>query len=109
MRTVSVSEGRKQFSTLINWADENGKDVIVQNYGEPKAVIISIEDYELLQDAREKARLRAAVEELKAIAKEVRGRNPQFTPEEADKIADEITREAIQSLIDKGEITFEAE
>lgn len=107
MKTISISDGRKQFSSVINWAEQNQDDVIVQSRGQSKAVIIPFADYELLQQARERARKRKAIEELKAIAQRVRAANPDMTAEQADQIGEEVTREAIENLVNKGEVVFE--
>lgn len=107
MKTVSVSEAREQFSSFINWTEQNQDDVIIQNRGQAKAVLIPYDDYRLLQTAREQQRKLDAIAELKQIAQEVRSRNPIMTPSEADEIADQITREAIDNLVTKGKVIFE--
>ena len=107
MKTISISDGRKQFSSVINWTEQNQDDVIVQSRGQSKAVIIPFVDYELLQKARERARKKKAIEELKAIAHRVRAANPAMTAEKADQIGKEVTREAVENLVRKGEVVFE--
>lgn len=107
MKTVSVSEAREQLSSIINWATTNQDDVVIQNRGDAKAVLIPYPDYELLKAARENQRKADAIAELKAIAQEVRNRNASMTTDEVEQLADEVSREAVQSLIDKGKVTFE--
>lgn len=106
MKTVSVSEAREQLSSVINWAAENQDDVVIQNRGQARAVIIPYTDYRLLQTAREQQRKQAAIAELQQIANEVRQRNQALSSAEADAIADEITREAIDSLIGQDKVAF---
>ncbi|MCR4318458.1 MAG: type II toxin-antitoxin system Phd/YefM family antitoxin [Planctomycetes bacterium] len=53
--TVSIAEGKKDFSKLINEAAENHEDIVVTKRGKPVAVIVSFEDYKL--DARHRAYL----------------------------------------------------
>ena len=107
MKTVSVSEAREQFSSFIKWAEQNQDDVVIQNRGKSRAVIIPYVDYRLLQSAREQQRKQEAIEELKQIAQEVRSRNQKISPNEADCIADEVTREAIDNLVIQGKVDFE--
>ena len=107
MKTISVSDGRKQFSSVINWAEQNQDDVIVQSRGQSKVVIIPFVDYALLQEARERTRKREAIEELRAIAQRIRVANPDITANEADRIGKDVTREAIENLVKKGEVIFE--
>lgn len=108
MRTISVTTAREQFSSVINWAEQNQADVIVQNRGKTKAIIIPVVDYELLQEARALRKKRKAIEALKKVAQEVRAANPDVTSEEADRIGRDVTRDAVESLVAKGKIAFEA-
>lgn len=107
MKTVSISEAREQFSSVINWAEKNNDDVIIENRGRAKAVLIPFADYELLQEAREKQRKAAAIAELKQIAAEVRSRVKNINADKAEALADEVTREAISSITENGDINFE--
>jgi prevent-host-death family protein len=107
MKAVSVSEAREQFSSFINWTTQNQDDVIIQNRGQAKAVLIPYADYRLLQIAREQQRKKEAIEELKQIAQAVRSRNQIMTSNEAERVADEVTREAIDSLMAQGKVIFE--
>lgn len=108
MKTVSVSEAREQLSSVINWAAENQDDVVIQNRGQARAVIIPYTDYQLLQAAREQQRKQAAIAELQQIADEVRRRNQEMSSTEADAVGDAITREALDGLIAQSKVVFEA-
>lgn len=107
MRTASVSETRQQLSTFLRLVKGDGEDVLIQSRGKAEAVIIPFEDYKLLQDAREKRRRRQAIEELKQIALEVGARNEAMSRNDAEEIADQITKEAVRNLIDQGKVTFQ--
>ncbi len=98
IKTVSVSETRQQLSSFLNWIRDNQNDVVIQNRGQAEAVIIPYEDYALLQDAREQRRRQMALDELRQIALAVSANNEQMTAVEADELADEIVREAIENL-----------
>lgn len=107
MKTASVSETRQNLSPLLNWIKETNKDVVIQNRGEAEAVIIPISDYELLREARENRRRREAIAELMRIAAEVGKQNEGLSAAETAVIADEITREALGSLITQGKVKFQ--
>ena len=107
MKTASVSETRQQLSSFLNLVKGEQEDVVIQNRGRAEAVLIPFTDYELLQKARERRRRRQAIEELERIALEVGGRNKDMSREEAEKIADEITREAIDNLVKQGKVKFQ--
>lgn len=98
IKTVSVSETRQQLSAFLNWVKENRQDLVIQNRGQAEAVIIPYDDYALLQEARERQRRQAALDELQQIAQAVQARNADMRAEEADEAADEIVREAIENL-----------
>lgn len=108
MKMVSVSEARKQLSAVVNWAAQNNDDVVIQNRGQAQAVIIPYADYQLLKEAREQQRRAAAIAELKRLAQAVRQTTPPLSEQEADALADEVTRDAIDTLIADGKVSFES-
>jgi prevent-host-death family protein len=107
MKTVSISEAREQFSAVVKLAQQGKEDVVIENRGRPEAVIISYSDYEVLQQARENERRKKAIQALQRIADEVGSRNKDMSEEEADRVADEITREAIDNMVKKGTVSFQ--
>lgn len=96
----SISETRRQLSHHLKAIVQQGEDVIIHNRGRNEAVIISMESYRLLEEARELRRRQNALNRLKVIA-ERNIATYSVSPEEADKVADEITREAIDRLNEK--------
>ena len=107
MKTASVSETRQKLSSFLNWIKNSQNDVVIQNRGQAEAVIIPFTDYDLLQEARERRRRQQAVGELRQIAQEVSARNNRMTQDEAQEIADAITDEAINNLVNKGQVIFQ--
>lgn len=106
MKKVSISEAREQFSAVVKLAKQGKEDVVIQNRGQPEAVIISYSDYEMLQQARENERVKKAIQALQQIANEV-GNRTQMTQQEANQLADEITREAVSRMVEKGQVSFQ--
>ncbi|MDA0242422.1 MAG: type II toxin-antitoxin system Phd/YefM family antitoxin [Chloroflexi bacterium] len=98
MKTASISQTRQNLSNFLNLVKDNQQDIIIQNRGEAEAVMIPFADYALLQEARERKRRQQAIAELRQIAQMVGERNASLSTEDAQKIADEITREAIHNL-----------
>lgn len=47
-----------------------------------------------------------AIERLRQIAAEIQAENKDLRQEDADRIADEVTRDAIERLRQRGAITF---
>ncbi len=101
MVVVSSTQAKAQFSKLIEKTRE-GDEVVIRRRGRPVAVMLSYEDYLNLQTLREKARREEALARLRALAREVRAQNEGLTPEDSQALADELVREAIESLVGMG-------
>lgn len=107
VKTVSVSEARQQLNALVEWAIEHQEGVVIEKYNKPKAVIISFEDFQTLQQIKENEQRQQAWLEFQALAQKVSERNKNLTAEEADEVADTVVREAVKSMEEKGQLRFE--
>lgn len=63
--TINTIEAKEQFSDLINRVAHNDEQIIITRRGKELAVIISVEDYKLLQASQDKYDLREAIDSLK--------------------------------------------
>jgi prevent-host-death family protein len=108
-KTVSASEAKSQFGSLVEWTVQNKDDVIVESHGRPKAAIISFEEYQRLTALREQARRSEVLAQLETLRERVSARNRDLTEEEAEAIADEITRDTIRRMIAEGKIRYEGQ
>lgn len=107
-KTVSASEAKNRLGSVMEWVRENRDEVIIENHGAPSVVVIAYDEYEQMLKLREAERRKQAWEQLQALREQVRARNQDITTEEeAIEIADEIVRDAVQSLIEKGKLRFE--
>ena len=106
-KTVSTRDAQNKLSALIGWAKEHEEGVIVENRGEPTAAIISFAEYERLCHLKEQERRRGLLEEMRQIQARVSARNTDLSETEVDRLADDITREAMESLIAHGKVRFE--
>lgn len=104
---VSASEAKNRLGSLLMTVAQKNCDVIVENRGEPKAVIISYQEYETLQNVREEKRRKNALRRLEELRKKISERNKDLTEKKAIQIADRVSRSAIHSLVKKGIIKFE--
>ena len=75
VKRISAKEARNAFSDLLGSVYYSKEAVIVEKRGRPFAVIINPEDYEKLLKERE-ARF--------AVLDEIRAKNPEVTPQEAE-------------------------
>lgn len=106
-KTVSASEAKNNLGLLLSWVRKGEESVIIENRGAPAAAIISIAEYERLQELKEKARREEALAELRKLRAELEERQKDMTVEEANALVEEINRDVIQGLIDKGKIRYE--
>ena len=108
IKTGSVSEAKNQLSAVMEWAIENADGVIIESRGRPKVAILSYAAYQEFLTLREQARREKAFRQLEELAETIRARNADLTPDEAEDLADEISRDAIQRMIDKGKVVFQS-
>jgi len=103
---ISSTQAKARFSEFID-RSISGEDIVIHRRGRPVAVLLSYEVYQDLQTLREAARRQEALAQLRALAQEVQEKNRELTPSERSDLADELTREAVDSLVEKGRIHFE--
>jgi prevent-host-death family protein len=108
-RSVSSIEAKNQLSSLIGWSVTTGDEVIIENHGKPRAVIMSYGEYETVQRLREQARRQAALDQLERLRERASARNADLTDEQAQDLADQIARDVIENLAARGEIRFDTE
>ena len=106
-RTVSATEAKDKLGGIMAWARKNRDDVIIESRGRPNAVIVSIEEYQRILNWRERARREESLARLERLRQRVSDRNQDLSDTEAEAIADEISREAVDSLIQKGKISYQ--
>ena len=78
VKRMSAREARNSFSDLLGLVYYSKEAVIVEKRGRPFAVVINPKDYERLLEEREKRF---------AVFDEVRAKNPDVTPQEAEEDA----------------------
>ena len=109
-KTVTATDAKNKFGALVSWVVENDDEVIVENHGKPAVVLVPVSEYESYKAFREVERRKRLLAELEELRERVSKNNPDITTEEqALEIADEIVREAIDSLVAKGKIRFAAD
>jgi prevent-host-death family protein len=106
-KTISVSEAKNKLSAMLKWAVENQDEVVVESRGRPKAVILPYSEYEMFQSLREKERRQAALQRLQELAAANQVLNQDLTSEEAEELAEEVTRETIERMATEEKISFQ--
>jgi prevent-host-death family protein len=99
---VSSSEAQNNFGAMMQWAEENNDEVVVERRGKPAAVLISYEEYKSIVQLKEQERKRKAFEALEKLRREVQRKNPNITAEEAYRAAG-FSKEVIQATLKSDE------
>jgi prevent-host-death family protein len=89
LKTISSSELRAQIKRVLNEVGYGQVSYIVEKFGEPIAAIISVEDFCLLQAARDQQ----ATASLREIIAGIRARSQQLAPDELDNLIEEARAE----------------
>lgn len=99
-KTVSSSEAQNNFGAMLQWAEENQDEVVVERRGKPAGVLMGYEQYQEFQRLKAQERKRKALEALEELRREVQRHNPGLTAEEAYRAAgfsEEVIQETLQS------------
>lgn len=106
-KTISANEAKNRLGAWIGYVNEQDEEVIIERHGKPRAVIMSIEAFEELQDLRERQRRADAVDRLRALREEVSARNRDLTEQQIEEVADQMSRDMIDHMAATGKLTFE--
>ncbi len=107
-RVVTATEAKARLGELMRRAVDTGDAVIVESRGKPQVALVPYVEYEELQRLKQRARREEALAQLRELAREVQAQNLDLSEDEAASIADELTREAIESLAAQGKVRFES-
>ena len=106
-KTVSATEAKNRFGTVLGWVTDGGDEVVVERQGRPQAVIIPFAEYQKVQELRERQRRQEALEQVRRLRDEVSARNSDLTEEQAVALADRFVRDVIDDMVAEGKIRFE--
>ena len=107
-RTVTATEAKARLGELMRRAVDSGDSIIVESRGKPQIALVPYVEYEELQKLKQRARREEAMRQLRELAREVQAQNQDLSEDEAASLADELTREAIDSLAAQGKVRFES-
>ncbi len=108
-KTVTASEAKNRLGALIRWALSHKQEVIVKSRGEPKVVIMPYPAYQAVVEMREQARREQALDQLKKLRRQVQARNQDLTEAQASQLADRLTRETVEEMVQEDKIHHQAE
>lgn len=85
LKTISASDLRAQAKRVLNEVEYGQAQYIVVKFGEPTAAIVSMDDFRLLQQIRQ----RQAANSLREVVAELRLRARDLDPAELDALVEE--------------------
>lgn len=100
-RVISATEARVRFGELMRKVVENQESVIVKRSGEPRIVVISVEEYERLKSGGRGDDWAQALERAIRLATRIetrRGRPPMPPPEDVIRETREDRNEQLLGL-----------
>jgi prevent-host-death family protein len=106
VRTISATEAKVNFGAVTQQVIDDGEPVVVENHGQPRVAIIPVRQLDRLAELEEQERRRAWLERVRALRTRVREKNQDLTDEQAEQIADEIVRDAVDALYEKGIVRY---
>lgn len=89
MKIVSATEAKNRLGALIADVSGSSEDIVIENHGTPRAVLISYEAYRDYLEVKERQRRKDAMDGLRQLREEVRARNQDLDEEAANKLIDE--------------------
>lgn len=101
MKTVSATEAKNRLGALISDVTNANEDIVIENHGRPRAVLLAYERYQELNEARDQQRRQQAMDELRKLRAEVLARNPDLDEDAAEAIAEDLSQEAVGRVIER--------
>lgn len=106
VRTISATEAKVNFGSVARQVRNDDEPVIVENHGQPIVAIVPVQQLERLAELEDQEKRRAALERMRALRVRIRAKNQDLTSEQAEQIADEIVRDAVDALFEKGIVRY---
>ncbi len=94
-KTISANDAKNRFGSALKYVSEQNDEVIVESYGKPRAVIMSMAAFEEVEALRERARREDGLQRLYEIRDE-RARNGTLS--KPPKVDPERRAEALKRL-----------
>lgn len=86
-KTVSSTEAQNNFGAVLQWAEQEKDEVIIEKRGKPSAVVMPYTAYEQVIALRKEEKKRKAVEALRAVRQRVQTNTQGLTAEKAYRLA----------------------
>lgn len=105
-KSTSATDAKINLGALMEWAAKESDEVIIESHGKAKAVLVSYPFYQQMLKFKEALRREEVLAELEALASNVRKKNQDLSPEEAEEIADRFVRDVVREMVAEGKIAY---
>lgn len=106
-RTISASELKNSLGAVLREVRNDAESVVIEQRGVPAAVIVSIEDFRFLKEARETQRRAELLEEFRKLRISLAARQEDMTVDEADRMVQELSNAVMDAVVEKNRHRFE--
>lgn len=100
------NRSKSQFRRGVREVAQGDEPVIVENHGQPLVAIVPVEHVDRLRELEDEQRSGEWLERMQQLRSLVRARNQDLTDEQAEQLSDEIVRDAVDALFDKGIVRY---
>ena len=101
VRTISATEAKVNFGAVTQQVIDDGEPVVVESHGQPRVAIVPVQQLDRLEELEEQERRRVWLERARALRSRVLAKNADLTSEQAEQIADEIVRDAVDAIYEQ--------
>jgi prevent-host-death family protein len=106
-KTISASELKNSLGTVLREVRKDDETVVIEQRGVPAAAIISIEDLQVLREAKEEKRKQRLLEGMRQLSERLEKRQQGMSPEEADRLVEELSDAVMDAVVEKSRHLFE--
>lgn len=101
-KIISATEAQSNFGAILQWAEENKEDIVVERRGKPTAAILTYEEYQALIALREQERKRRILDEIREIRRQVAAQNQDLSAEDVYRLAG-FAEDDVQAMLRRDE------
>lgn len=106
VRTISATEAKVNFGAVTRQIIDSGEPVIVESHGQPTVALVPAEHVDRLRELEDEQRRREWLERMRQLRERVRAKNQDLTDEQAAQLSDEIVRDAVDALFERGVVRY---
>lgn len=106
-KIVTTIEAGNDLAALVDWVSSHDEAIIIENQGNETVAIISAADFRNFEDMRDQAMRRDALAKVRELRATISARNASMSESEVEEFADDLVREAIDSMFAKGIVRYE--